>query len=102
MNESVDISLMAAKLAAKDNKAASLVVHGLSATYNIAQMAHYRYAYCIEQNLVKYGLVQAEVLQRQALEEQYRQEMIKHTILSVLDITSLLLMSLSSFEQGKR
>lgn len=43
MNEGIDIAFGAAKLAAKDNRTASIVVHGLSAGYNAGQIGYYRY-----------------------------------------------------------
>jgi len=90
MNEGIDIAFLGAKVAAKDNKAASIAVHGVSAAYNISQMFRYRVAYFDGQRLLTNGAVQSII----ADTEQYRREMNKHLLLAGLDIISFFLMSL--------
>lgn len=43
MYEGIDMAFAGAKIASQNNVSTSLIVHGLSAGYNIGQMAHYRY-----------------------------------------------------------
>ena len=95
MNE-IDIAFMGAKMAASKNESASVAVHGVSAAYNIAQIARYSYAYGNGQRLLCEGLP-VDTVQM----EQFRRERIKHTVLATLDIASLFLIGLSSFQHNR-
>ena len=91
MNEGIDISFMGAKVAASKNQAASVAVHTLSASYNIAQIAHYRALCAGLQNAQLSNGVQVNV---EAM-NQYRNELTKHTILAACDTISLILIGLA-------
>lgn len=91
MNEGIDIALTGAKIAAGKNQAASVAVHALSASYNIAQMIRYR-ALCAELSYAQLpGGIQGSV----DTLEQYRRELMKHTILTGLDVLSLLMIGVT-------
>lgn len=45
MNEHIDLTIAGAKIAARNNDAASTAIHGVSAMYNGGQMAQYRVMY---------------------------------------------------------
>lgn len=96
MKEGIDIAFMGAKVAASKDQTASIAVHSFSAAYNIAQMAHYRYAYCYGQSLLCNGL-QVDLVQM----KQYQQEVFKHTFLTALDIASLFLIGLSGLQKSQ-
>lgn len=87
MNESIDLLFLGAKAITCRNNTASLVIHGLSASYNIAQMGHYRFLYYSELSALDLGRMTRSMTQIDyTLVEQYQREMIKHTILAGLDL----------------
>jgi len=88
MNEGIDLAFIGAKVATRENIAASLAVHGLSAAYNIAQLYRYRVAYLDGQRLLTNGVTQAITNT-----EQYQREVIKHSLLAGFDIISFFLIS---------
>lgn len=90
MNEGIDIGFVGAKIATRDNQAASVAVHALSASYNIAQIARYR-AFCARYSKALCNGVQIDV----DTMNQYRRELAKHTLLTGLDVVSLFLIGLS-------
>ena len=84
MNECIDIALTGAKLAASNNTAASIFVHGLSAGYNIGQMGYYRY------RVAEYNLALNNGRSVSLAElNHYKRELAKHTFLSAIDIACL-------------
>lgn len=87
MNEHIDLTFAGAKIATRNNEVASTAIHGLSAMYNVGQMARYRVLYFQEQNAYMNGGPGASAI----LIEQYRREMWKHTVLASIDILSLFL-----------
>lgn len=89
MNEGIDIAFLGAKVAAQENKAANIAVHGVSVAYNISQMFHYRMAYFDGQRLLTNGALRVTFADM----AQCRREMIKHSLLASLDIFSLFLIS---------
>ena len=86
MNEAIDITFMGAKLATSNNKPASVAVHGVSAFYNIAQIARYGYL-CAEQ---QYATSNGYIVYDADLARRYRMEQVKHTVLAAADIVMLL------------
>ena len=85
MNEGINLTLAVAKMATMNNEAASIAIHGVSAAYNIGQIARYRMM-CANNNApFSNGGIQVSAV----LIEQYRQELIKHTILAGIDIIAL-------------
>lgn len=82
MNEHIDLIFVGAKIAAHNNEIASTAIHGVSAMYNIGQMARYRVMYFQEQNAYMTGVPVALC----NLMEQYRREMWKYTVLASIDI----------------
>ena len=97
MNEHIDLTFVGAKMATHDNEAASIAVHGMSAFYNIGQMARYRVLYFQEQYANMNGGPGASATHM----EQYRREMCKHTVLASLDILSLFIKGLSGMKVGR-
>ena len=92
MNEGIDIAFMGAKLATSNNKPASIAAHGISAFYNIAQIARYGYLCAEQQALFCNGYnvyYDADLIRR------HRQEQIKHTALALGDIIMLFAIGLS-------
>lgn len=85
MNEGIDMALMGAKIASSKNQAASIAVHAISASYNIAQMARYRALNAEIMNVQPSGGVHCVDIRNQ-----YRRELLKHTVLSGLYVLSLL------------
>ena len=85
MNEGIDIALVGAKVAASNNQTANLAVHALSASYNIAQIAHYR---AMIAGLSNTQLINGVQISCNAL-TQYRRDLIKHTVLASLDVFTL-------------
>ena len=85
MNEFIDISFAGAKIAARNNEVASTTIHGMSAFYNIGQMARYRVAFFQEQQAYANGVSGASAYNM----EQYRREMWKHSVLTGIDLISL-------------
>ena len=92
MNEHIDLTFAGAKIAARNDEVASTVVHGLSAFYNIGQMARYRTMYCRGQ----YANMNGDYSVSTSLNEQYRREMWKRTVLAGLDLVSIFLISCSA------
>ena len=84
MNEHIDLIFTGAKMATRNNDAASLATHSMSAFYNISQLARYRYCY--------YQCLNEGTQDAFAISKQYSHEMWKHTVLAGLDILSLFLM----------
>lgn len=82
MNEHIDLTFAGAKIAARNNEIASTAIHGVSAMYNIGQMARYRVMYFQEQNAYMSGGPNASCI----FMEQYRREMWKHTVLTGIDM----------------
>lgn len=97
MNEYIDMTFAAAKMAAHDNEVASTAIHGLSAMYNVGQMARYRVSYYQEQYANLNGRPDASAI----LMEQYRREMLKHTVLASIDILSLFIKGFSGMRNGR-
>lgn len=97
MINDIDLILTGAKIAALGNEPASLAIHGASAAYNIGQMAQYRVLYLNGQTALQNG----KNLAAMALTEQYRREMIKHTILSGVDIATLLLIGITGLRRNE-
>ena len=95
MNEGIDIALTGAKIAAGKNQAASIAVHALSASYNIAQMVRYQ-ALCAE---LSYAQLPGGIQGNVETLDQYRRELMKHTILTGLDVLSLLLIGVIGLSQ---
>ena len=95
MNEGIDIALTGAKIAAGKNQAASVAVHAISASYNIAQMVRYR-ALCAE---LSYAQLPGGIQGGVGTLDQYRRELMKHTILSGIDVLSLLLIGVSGLNK---
>jgi hypothetical protein len=95
MNEGIDMALMGAKIASSKNQAASLTVHALSASYNIAQMARYRALNAEIMNVQPSGGIQDCV----DIGNQYRRELLKHTVLTGLDVFSLFMIGLAGCEK---
>ena len=89
MNEHIDLAFAGAKMAARKNEIASTVIHGMSAFYNIGQMARYRVMYYQGH----YACLNGDSNVSISLNEQYRREMWKHTILAGIDVISLILRS---------
>ncbi|MBR5399906.1 MAG: hypothetical protein IK103_08975 [Bacteroidales bacterium] len=85
MNEVIDVAFAGAKIASRNNVSTSLIVHGLSAGYNIGQIAHYRYMIAEYQMAVSNGNISAYLKEL----EQYKRELTKHTVLSIIDVVSL-------------
>lgn len=85
MNENIDIAFTSAKIATYNNAVASTTVHGLSALYNIGQMARYRVLYYQEQ----YAITNGGSAKSTIICEQYYREMWKHSVLAGIDILSL-------------
>ena len=97
MNEHIDLTFAGAKIATRNNEIASTAVHGVSAMYNIGQMARYRVMYFQEQNAYLSGDPGASCL----FKEQYRREMWKHTVLANIDILSLFIKGISGMRDGR-
>ena len=95
MSEGIDVALMGAKVAASKNQAASIAVHTLSVSYNIAQMARYRALYAGTLNAQLSGDCQNFVVIR----NQYRKEYIKHAVLTGIDVFSLFMIGLSGWNK---
>lgn len=95
MNEGIDIALSGAKIAASKNQAASIAIHALSASYNFAQMVRYQ-VLCAD---LSYAQLPGGIQNSMGTLEQYRRELIKHTILSGIDVLSLLLIGLSGLNK---
>ena len=91
MNEYIDLTFAGAKIAACNNEAASIAIHGVSAMYNVGQMARYRAMYFQEQYAHMNGGPVASAIRI----EQCRREMWKHTILASIDMISLIIMGAS-------
>lgn len=97
MNEHIDLTFAGAKIAARNDEVASTAIHGVSAMYNIGQMARCRFMYFQEQNAYVSGYPNASFLSL----EQYRREMWKHTVLANIDILSLLINGYSGMRAGR-
>ena len=95
MNEGIDIALTGAKIAASKNQAVSVAVHAISASYNIAQMVRYQ-VLCAN---LSYAQLPGGIRNSMGTLEQYRRELIKHTILSGIDVLSLLLIGVSGLKK---
>ena len=95
MNEGIDIALTGAKIAASKNQAVSVAVHAISASYNIAQMIRFQ-VLCAS---LSYAQLPGGIQNRMDTLEQYRRELIKHTILSGIDVLSLLLIGVSGLSK---
>ncbi len=98
MNEGIDIALMGAKIAAGKNQAASVAVHALSVSYNIAQMARYR-VMCAENLTMQSSCGVQDCVD---IRNQYRKELLKHTVLTGIDVFSLFMIGLGLFGEGRR
>lgn len=85
MNEHIDLAFVGAKIAAHNNEAASTAILGVSALYNVGQMARYRAMYYQQQ----YAILNGGPAALASLMEQYRSEMWKHTVLASVDLLSL-------------
>lgn len=97
MNEHIDLTFAGAKIAAGNDEVASTVVHGMSAFYNIGQMARYRTMYYQGQ----YAYINGDYSVSTSLNEQYRREMWKHTVAAGIGILAILLVA-SSGMRGSR
>lgn len=97
MNEGIDLAITTAKVMTWNNLAASLAVHGISAAYNIAQLARYRVQYLSQMKAVSYGITNNGVI----LMEEYRREMCKHAFLAGLDCLYLLFSGLSQLQERR-
>ena len=97
MNEHIDLTIAGAKIAARDNEAVSTAIHGISAMYNVGQMARYRVMYFQEQYAYMSGGPMASTI----LLEQYRREMWKHTVLASIDILSLFIKVFSGMRASR-
>jgi len=97
MSEHIDLAFAGAKIAARNDEVASTVVHGLSAFYNIGQMARFRAMYCQGQ----YAYMNGETSVSTSLNDQYRREMWKYTVAAGIDILAILLVA-SSGMRGDR
>lgn len=95
MNEKIDMAFVGAKIASRNNVTADLIVHSLSAGYNIAQMAHYRYLIAENQMALNNGFVSTSL---NGL-EQYKRELAKHAFLSVIDVVSLICKSIAGLKR---
>ena len=78
MNEGIDIAFMGAKFVISNNKPAGITVHGVSAFYNIGQIARYGYL-CAERQT---AYINGVFVHDECLVRQYRKEQVKHTILA--------------------
>ena len=87
MNEHIDLAFAGAKIAVRNDEVASTVIHGMSAFYNIGQMARYRTMYYQGQ----YAYINGDYSVSTSLNEQYRREMWKHTVAASMDVLSLFL-----------
>lgn len=96
MNEHIDLTFAAAKMATRNNEAASIAIHGVSAFYNVEQMARYR-TLCYQE---QYAIVNEGSCTLSSNMEQYRREMWKHTVLASIDILSLFINGLSGIRNG--
>lgn len=83
-------------MAARNNEAASIAIHGVSAFYNIGQVAHYRML-CTN---YKTSLVDGSAQVSADMMGQYKQELIKHTLLAGLDIFTLFAIGLSGVHRN--
>ena len=101
MNEHIDLAFLGAKVVASNNDVASLAVHCLSVAYNIGQMAWFRTMLYREQNN-QLALKDRYALVSDTVAEQYRQEMIKHTVLAGIDILYLFFMGAANVKKGQR
>lgn len=97
MNEHIDLTFAGAKIAARNNEVASTVIHGVSAFYNIVQMARFRVLYCQGRSAYESG----DSVVSASFTEQYRREMWKHTVLAGIDILSLFIISFSEMRKGR-
>ena len=94
MNEHIDLTFAGAKIAASNNEAASTAIHGLSAFYNIGQMARNRVMYFQE----RYAYLNGETGASATFMD--RREMWKHTVLAGIDILSLYIKGFSGRRDG--
>ena len=92
MNEHIDLAFIGAKALTKADEQASIIVHSMSAFYNIAQIARYRSLYFQAVNSPSINAGHQEI---QLYAETYRTETIKHSVLAGLDILTLLIKGLS-------
>ena len=97
MNEHIDLTFAGAKMAARNNEVASTAITGLSAMYNVGQMARFRVMYFQEQQAYLNGGYGVSTV----LMEQYRREMWKHTFLAGIDILSLFVKGCSGMRAGR-
>ena len=84
-------------MAARNNDVASTAISGLSAMYNVGQMARFRVMYFQEQQAYLNGGLSASTI----LMEQSRREMWKHTVLAGIDILSLFIKGCSGMRDGR-
>ena len=96
MNEHIDLFFAGAKIAARNNEVASTAIHGISAMYNIGQMAGMR-VMCFQE---RYAYLNEGRDASAILAEQYRREMWKHTILASIDFFSLIIKGVSGMRDG--
>ena len=97
MNEHIDLAFAGAEIAARNDEVASTVVHGLSAFYNIGQMARFRAMYCQGQ----YAYMNGETSVSASLNEQYWREMWKYTVAAGIDLVSFFLISYSAMRADR-
>lgn len=95
MNECVDLLFAGAKVASRNNLSASLIVHSMSAGYNIGQMAYYRYL------MAEYQMAMNNGYALGCMDElrQYKRELMKHTVLSVIDVLSLFCIGIAGLKR---
>lgn len=95
MNECVDLLFAGAKVASRNNLSASLIVHGMSTGYNLGQMVYYRYLIAEYQMAMNNGYVSG------TMDElgQYKRELMKHTVLSVIDVVSLFCIGIAGLKR---
>ena len=96
MNELIDLTFAGAKIAARNNEVASTAIHGVSAFYNIGQMARYRVLFFQQQ----YAYINGGSHTSSSLSEQYRREMLKHTVLASIDVLNLFIKGISGIRAG--
>ena len=95
MKEINDIAFAGAKLATMNNEMASVIVHGVSAGYNIWQMTYYRSLLAEYQWAMNNGYIPASM----DVLRQYKRELTKHTVFAFIDVMGLICIGIAGLSK---
>ena len=95
MNENVDIALMAANCATRDNPWAHLATRALSMGYNASMLWYYNYQLAMAQSMGP-GYIPAEQIRAM------KQDRIKHTLVLGLECAVLIAAGVVALNESKK